>query len=296
MADRIFLSIIPLPIARRFAPLFRGLSHFLMKYFPQLPQEMKKLDIEFDADDYLSIGMMSYFLIAFVLGFGLSYLFIIQNIEPRKAYVVGGLIGLVIFGLMIFLAVKHPTSHAEAKAKEIDKTLVYGLRDISLQISSGETLFTALANVSKADYGELSNELSIVMKKINVGIPMGAVLKQRVTLIQSEYLKKTYWQLINSLRAGADLKNSLNSILQQLDAKQKMEIANYARELGLWSLIYMMFSVAIPTIGLTMLVILSAFAGGGIEEASFISFVVICFIIQAVLIVFIKSRRPVVQF
>ena len=64
----------------------------------------------------------------------------------------------------------------------------------------------------------------------------------------------------------------------------------------MWSLIYMLFAVAIPTIGSVMLVILSSFAGMGLGKPFFIVFICICFFIQFVLVGFIKTRRPVVQF
>ena len=42
-----------------------------------------------------------------------------------------------------------------------------------------------------------------------------------------------------------------------------------------------------------MMVILSSFAGFGITKGFFIVFIIICFIIQIILIGFIKTRRPV---
>jgi len=81
-----------------------------------------------------------------------------------------------------------------------------------------------------------------------------------------------------------------------LNDAQKGKIMNYARELNLWSLIYMMFAVAIPTIGSTMMVILSTFAGFGVSKQMFVSFIALCFAIQFIMVNFVKARRPVVQF
>ena len=89
---------------------------------------------------------------------------------------------------------------------------------------------------------------------------------------------------------------NLQAIISDLDTEQKSKIMSYSRELNLWSLVYMLFAVAIPTIGSTMLVILSTFAGFGISQQIFITFLVICFFIQFFLMNFVKVRRPIVQF
>jgi hypothetical protein len=44
------------------------------------------------------------------------------------------------------------------------------------------------------------------------------------------------------------------------------------------------------------LVVLSAFANFGISQTVFVGFVIVCVFVQIVLIQFVKSRRPNVQF
>ena len=91
------------------------------------------------------------------------------------------------------------------------------------------------------------------------------------------------------------MKSSLQVIITELVKDQRARIEIYAKELNLWSLIYMMFAVAIPSISATMLVILSSFAGFGVTRASFIGFLGITVFIQIALIGLIKTRRPVVS-
>tara|TARA_Y100000310_G_scaffold343799_1_gene453092 strand:- start:4018 stop:4275 length:258 start_codon:yes stop_codon:yes gene_type:complete len=82
-------------------------------------------------------------------------------------------------------------------------------------------------------------------------------------------------------------------LIDDLTLDQRNRIKKYAAELNLWSLLYLLFAVAVPTIGATMLVILSSFAGFGVTQGFFIIFISICFIIQLILIGFVKTRRPV---
>ncbi len=296
MADRYFLNIVPSFISKKLSKLFYFQAQFIVHFFSSIQKDVEKFDDKVDPVDYIAVGLVSYYLLGFVVGLAIFRLFQLQEIDVARALILSLLIfGMVVF-LLVFLAVKHPLSNALAKAVKIDKYLLYALRDLSLQISSGETVYNALVSVSQGGYLEASKEFGRITEKINVGIPMETVLKEALRKTESDYLKKTYWQIINGIKSGSDLKRGLESIINELNSEQKSKIQNYARELGLWSLVYMMFSVAIPTIGITMLVILSTFAGFGLSQASFLLFVVASMIVQVVLIVFVKSRRPAVQF
>lgn len=297
MTQRIFLSFIPQPLAKKLALLFRGPADILLRFFSRLPDDLAKYDYDYSANEYVSIGLVSYTFLGGLVGFLMFTLFFrAAELDIARALVLGALIGFAVVFLFLFLGVSHPRSQALATSADIERYLLYALRDFSLQISSGNTIFQALSNAADADYGSASKELEIVVKEINVGVPMDQVLHKGIERSESEFLQKTYWTILNSLYSGADLRRGIASIISDLDYIQKSRIENYARELSLWSLIYMMAAVAVPTIGMTMMVILSAFAGFGLTQGTFILFVVVLFIMQIGLIVFVGGRRPVVDF
>ena len=130
---------------------------------------------------------------------------------------------------------------------------------------------------------------------MNTGTPVDNALEEMALTSSSEFLRRAVWQLVNTLKAGASLQGALNSIISDLTADQSTRIKDYGRELNLWSLIYMLFAVAVPTMGATLLVILASFAGAGISQEMFIAFIAINFIVQFIIIGFVKSRRPVVN-
>ena len=61
------------------------------------------------------------------------------------------------------------------------------------------------------------------------------------------------------------------------------------------ALVYMLFAVAIPGLGSTLLIVLSSFGGVKVSEAFYISLISLCFFVELVIIGFIKSRRPAVH-
>ena len=139
------------------------------------------------------------------------------------------------------------------------------------------------------------SEFEKIARLVNSGMPLAKALEESAIKLRSEYYKKTMWQLINTMRAGASLKGALKIIMDELASDQRSRIKSYAQELNLWSLIYLLFAVAIPTIGLTLIIILSNFAAAGITSGTVISFIVLTFIIQLIIIGFIKSRRPIIN-
>ncbi len=275
---------------------FIGLGYVVARLFPGLKYDLKQTDINADDGEYISASLINsflFFLIFFCLLFVLSYKVQMKDIAGSLMISLSSSLG--IFILILFALVRYPKIIAGKKAEQIDKNLIFALKDLLLQISSGVSLYNALVNISKAGYGTSSYEFEKVAKAVSTGQSMEKALERLAIESKSEYLRRTSWQLINTLKAGASLKGALRSIIDDLTVDQRAKIRDYAHELNLWSLVYMLFAVAIPTIGSTLLVILSSFAAVGLTKSSFILFLVLCFFVQYVLIGFIRARRPIVN-
>jgi flagellar protein FlaJ len=295
-SHHVFLGIIPYDIVKPLLRPLRGLSSLILKIFPRLPQDLKKTNLDMIPEDYITTGMVSYTFLGVIFGAFMYWIALQNDRAVNHALGLAFAAGLGLVFLFLILLVRMPNVQANTKAEECEKYLLYALKDVTLQLSSGGTLYDALAAVGVSGYGVVSEEFNKIAQKVQVGIPMQDALREMAESTNSEYLKKTAWQMINSLRAGADLRTTLGALIEDLNNGQKTKIMSYARELNLWSLVYMLFAVAIPTIGSTMMVILSTFAGFGVSRNSFLVFIGICFVIQFILVNFVKARRPVVQF
>jgi hypothetical protein len=100
------------------------------------------------------------------------------------------------------------------------------------------------------------------------------------------------WQLLTSIKSGASLEGALTSVVQHLSNSQFRNIKNYAAELNIWILTYLLLAAAIPTIGITFLVILSAMGGSSIGKTQVALMIAFAVLMQAVLIGFVKTRMP----
>jgi len=289
------LMLLPTNFTKRASRLFIGLSNKLSRFAVGLKYDLKSSDIELTDVEYVShsfVNGLVFFLLFFFLLFFLNYY--VQGKTLGDALLRGLAYGIVIFALMFYTLIRYPRILAGKKAELIDKYLLFALKDLKLQITSGVTLYNGLINISRAGYGQASIEFEKVARAVNTGTPIDKALEKMAITSKSAFLRRMTWQLVNTLKAGASLEGALTTLIRDLTLDQRDKIKKYAHELNLMVLVYMLFAVAVPTIGATLLIILSSFAGFGITKGFFVTFIILCFFVQIILIGFVKTKRPVV--
>lgn len=296
MGSKVPLLIIPSKISEKFARPIYSLGEKISELIPGIKYDLVEADLDYKPSIYIAISLVNaifFFVMFFILLFILNKN--VQSLELLESLSKAGLYSSLIFILALFSLIRYPKIIAGKKAEQVDRNLIFALKDLQLQIKSGVPLYNALVNISKAEYGMASEEIKKVSQDINVGIPINKALEKMAVHSKSEFLRRTSWQLINTLKAGASLEEALRALIEDLVVDRRDRIKSYIAELNLWVLLYMLFAVAIPSIGATLLVILSSFAGFGISKEFFVIFIGLTLVIQFVLINFMKSRRPVVQ-
>ena len=285
--SRIPLMLIPEKAGKRISRPFIGIGNSLSKLFAGVKYDIELADIGMNQGEYFAVILLNgafYFVLFFTFLFRLSCS-LSKSILPSFA----------IFLIILAVLARYPKIIAGKKAEQLEKSLVFALKDLLLQLSSGVTLYSCLVNISHSNYGIVSEEFGKAAKSINAGTPIEQALEKMASGTGSEFLRRAIWQIVNTLKAGASLKGALRVIIDDLTIEQKGRIRDYARELNIWSLMYMLFAVAIPTIGAVLLVVLSSFAGLGISKGIFAAFILINLAMQSIIIGFAKSRRPIVN-
>jgi pilus assembly protein TadC len=292
---RIPLMLFSLEKAKTTARRFRGIGRLFKFLSPSLDTDLMRAEIDLQADQYRIISVLSALFFAFIFSFLISILLFIFTQALRPSILLGFLVGIGFFFMIFLILLRYPKIIAGKEAEQIDKDLVYALKDLLLSISSGLPMFTALTLVSKGSYGYVSKDIKRVVDKVNTGVPLEDALEKLAISTPSESFQNALWQIINTSRSGADIEGVIRSLIQNLVSEQKSNIEKYSNELNVLTLVYMLVAVAIPTIIVTLMIILNAFASAGINEMLFIVFVVMSAVIQLVIIGMIKSRRPVVR-
>ncbi|MFH1447619.1 MAG: type II secretion system F family protein [Candidatus Micrarchaeota archaeon] len=201
---------------------------------------------------------------------------------------------LATFVLFLTLFIIYPRILVSKYVESLDRDLVYALKDLHIQITSGMTLFEAMKSVSVSEHGFVSHEFKGVIQDINAGEAQDIALEKLATRSESEFMKKTIWQIVIALRSGASLQGTIKDLVDNMRQFQKSNVKSYTQEMNLWILLYLIVAIAIPSLGATLMTILSSFSTTSIQESTFIVLLSICFMAEYAIIKYVKIRRPLV--
>ncbi len=270
---RVTFLIFSIERANRINRKFIWIGERIAKFIPGLRPDLEKAGLHIAPERYTTASVFSAAVYGMAFFFMTFFLFYLRDefVTPKNTYMSIGL-GLMFSAIFFVLHIIYPGIIANKYAAGIDQSLMFALKSMLIQVTSGVSLFNAMVNVSKSNYGTVSKEFDNVVREINAGESEAKALEKLALRTKSEYLKKTSWQLLTSLRSGASLKGALATVVESLNNQQIRAIKDYAGELNLWILLYLLLAAAIPTLGVTFLVIMSAMAGIsiGVEALAFI--------------------------
>ncbi|MBD3355192.1 hypothetical protein GF361_04370 [Candidatus Woesearchaeota archaeon] len=195
---------------------------------------------------------------------------------------------------MFFYFVKLPDVKIIKKRKSIDKEVVYAGRFLIVEMESGVLLYDAMANVVKS-YKEIGKAFKDILNSIDLGTSIEAALNEAIEYTPSPDFRRLLWQIINALRTGSDVSESLKSVIDQITREQIIEIKTYAKKLNPLAMFYMIIAVILPSLGITMLIVLSSFISLELSLPMLVGIAVLIGLLQLIFFVVIKSSRPAVS-
>ena len=290
---RIPLLPFPLPRARKMSRRFLGIGESLSHMFPGLEFNLEQSGLDFDAREWMALAFFTAIFYFSVLFGPMALLTLAARIEPTLAIGVSFLVGFVIgFISLIYLAM-YPKLSVTRKVNQMEHFLPYGLHHLLIEVRSGVPLYNSLVSIAQSKYGMLSQEFRRAVNEINTGKSEIAALEMLARENPSLYFRRVIWQLVNALKSGADIGQTIKQIVDNLGEEQRIAIKKYGAQLNPLSLMYMIFCVIFPTLGITFLLVISSFIGIGIDiQYLLIGILVFLMMFQFMLIGLIKSRRP----
>lgn len=197
-----------------------------------------------------------------------------------------------IFMFMYFL--KLPELKIMKKEKEINKEIVFAGRFLMIELESGVPIYDTFLNVSKS-YKQIGKYFRETIDKVKMGTSMDQALAEATELTPSANLRKIFWQILNSMKTGADVTKSLNSALDQITREQQIEVQEYGKKLNPLAMFYMMIAVIIPSLGMTLLMALATFTGLKLSLISLLMVAGFVAFIQFMFLTMVKNSRPAVE-
>ena len=271
----------------------RGFGRILKVMKPSLDSQLKAIEVDIQADCYC-VGSFFSALVYGLLFFGMAFAILYASpiVEPDMQIRFALATGVMFFVIFYLLHMSYPSILVKKVAVREDKDLLFALREIMLGVNSGIPLFDSLKNVSMGTYGYVSKDFSDVVRGIENGASEKDSLKALVLKTDSEYLRRALWQMINALESGASMTTALPGIVDALETHTYRNIRSYSASLNFLMLIYMLIAAAIPSLGITFLVLLSAFSGMGVTVEKILFLIFGAAIGQIVMIGYMGSSRP----
>lgn len=284
------MAMIPFVLAEKMSGPFTGIGATIGKGFPMLEVQLDQADIRLPVERYAAMALVV-FSVHFVLWTLISAMFA-YRLFPEHLLTFPPVVGLVFGTLMLIQVIWFPSIIIKKKVREVEQNLIFALRTITIQIRSGVSLFGALSLVAYGNYGALSRELKEAVDMINAGIPEEEALQRAAIRTPSVFFRRSLWQIVNGLKAGADTSQVLTELVRSMTKEQVIQIKKYGADLRMLSLIYMMLGVIIPALGLTFMVILSTFPDSPVNETLLWGFLGFIMLAQFMYMGLIKSKRP----
>jgi len=290
---RIPLMFFSLAQAQTVGQRFRGIGVRIISFYPNVRYDLKNLGVEFPPEYYCTVAFLSGLIWAVVVAVFLGiFLTMVPSIPAPLKVALPAVLGFLALLISTIFYLAYPRMMGKSIGATIDKELIFAMRDMLIQISSGIPLFTVIENIGGSNYGYVSMEFKRVSTNVKGGSPLLHEIELMAIRTQSEYLKKISWQLVTAIRSGANLTATLKSVVKILVDYQFALSKSFNAELNFIILIFMLVSAVLPTIGTTVLVIFSVFGMFGISSEVLLGVVAISFLIQAGIVAYVYTKRP----
>jgi flagellar protein FlaJ len=273
---------------KRLSKFFYVLGNPIVRGMPGLKEELGQARIELDVREYIAQTIVAAVFYFYIFVFLFVILRVVLEIDLFPINLLITLVGTL---FMLFSGLAYPKILISRRMRELEKNLVPALRHILIEVKSGVPLFNAMVGITNG-YGEVSAEFKKIVDDINTGAKELDALNNTVKRNPSFSFRRAIWQISNALMSGADVGDALHAIIEDLTKEQVTAIRKYGQELNPWTMIYMVAAVIIPSLGITFLVVISAFTGVLIPKIIYPMIIAELIGFQLFFMNFVKSKRP----
>jgi len=263
---------------------------FICFQFPMLKEELKLADMEAEPEEFIRGIFLNAVLSTVLALIFLAVVFYAMKISVLLAIILAPALGICMF----FYLKYYPNVRASARKNEIDRELIFCARHLLIAINAGMPLFDALVSVSR-DYGEVSREIYKIVEQVSFGESMSIAIRDVVESNSSQYFRQIMLQIMNSLAAGGDVGEALESTITQISNEQLSKMQEYGQKLSPIVVFYMLFSIVIPSLGIVFVITIISFVGGiaaSLNSWFLLLMFLLIALIQYIFITYIEASRP----
>jgi flagellar protein FlaJ len=202
---------------------------------------------------------------------------------------------IILFPLSFLYWIQLPKAMASKRRREIERDVLFAGYHVYISLKGGVPLFDALSGVAKGSYGEVSKEFEKIVNKVAIGVPIDKAAEDVIEYCPSPTLKRILIQLINAIRSGTDVAESLATVLNQLSKEQIIEIREYGQKLNPVVMFYLVLGVILPCLGATIGLLILSFGKLSVTFSQLLLFIPVIAIFQIIFITYAEIIRPVYE-
>lgn len=291
MAVIIPFSLLPPRLLEKLSRKFANMGIAIVAFAPFLKDSLLQAEYDYSAREYAAMAFTSALINSVVATMLVAFLGVVT--KTSAVLPIALLILAVSFGATLFTSLYYPQIISTRRMRKLEIQLIPATRQLLIEVKSGVPLFNAMASISN-EYGEVSKEFSKIVQKINSGTLELDALAEASTANPSHQFRRILWQISNALKVGSDVGKVIELQIEELTRERVDQIRRYGQELSPWTMIYMMAAVILPSLGVTMLIVIVGFLDVSVPKI--ILAVVIAGLIgfQLFFMNFVNSRRPAI--
>jgi flagellar protein FlaJ len=288
---RIPLSLLPPNVLLNLSKHAEGMGEFISSLLPNLRLQLMQADVDMPARRYAAVSLIS----ATFNSIFIATVIILAGFATRRQVVLVGIFtGLLVWVASFLTILFYPAIIATRRTRQLEANLIPALRQLLINIKSGVPLFQAMTSVS-VGYGPVSREFAKMVEQMSAGVAQTDVLNEASKRNPSSRFRRVLWQISNALKVGSDVGNAIEEMINELMKERISDIQRYGQELNPWVMIYMVLAVVLPSLGITMMMIIMSFMNVLIPKTIFPAVFLFLLLFQLFFISFVKSRRPAVD-
>ncbi len=266
---------------------------YLSKKFSGLHDKLKKANLLYSEEEFVKRTFLSALYVDIGIIF-ILFMLLAKFVSPLSLFFVLLIAFPLSFLFLFFYFFQLPEIKISRLEKEINKEIVFAGRFLVVELESGVTLYTAMKNLIKS-YPVTGAYFREIIDKIDLGTSMEEAVAEAVEFCPSSSLTKLLWQISNSLRTGSDIATPLNTVVETLIKEQQIAVNEYGRKLNPLAMFYMMIAIIMPSLGVTLLTIISIFVGLKLNLTILMIIALLIGFMQFMFVAMINSIRPPVE-
>ena len=262
----------------------------ISSFFPALKKEIKIAHLRTSPQQFIYDNIK--FSLLFSLGLTVLFFFIVDKADLPLILLPVAFLFLFIF--MFYFGFLKLRARIIKRQKEIDREVLFAGQYLLIKLYSGRPLLNALIETSKS-YGVASKYIREIVNDINTGNSLEMALENAMTYSPSERFRKILFHINNALRLGIDTTKPLSAVLEEIMREEELEIQKYGKKLNTIIIFYMLTAIVIPSIGMTIFIVISSFINFTLSLNHFLVVLGFIALIQMLFISIFKSARPYVN-